>query len=73
MLVAQTDAYRSKKHRLTIARTLVEGATFNMLKNLRYYDNRGKDLQPQIGQIEILRESIPGVRSIPELMGVEGN
>ena len=46
MLVAQTDAYRSKKHRLTIARTLVEGATFNMLKNLRYGENRGKNLQP---------------------------
>ncbi len=73
MVVAQTDAYRNKKHRLRIATALVEGATFNMLKNLRYYANRGKNIHPMIGQIEALRESLPSVHSIKELMGVEGN
>lgn len=73
MLIAQTDAYRSKKHRLRIAQTLVEGASFNMLKNLRYYDNRDKDLEPLILQIEMLREGIHTVHSVQELMGVEGN
>lgn len=73
MVVAQADAYRDKKHRLRIASTLVEGATFNMLKNLRYYAGRGKGLQAQISQIEVLRESLHNVHSIPELMGVEGN
>ena len=73
MLVAQTDAYRSKKHRLRIARALVDGASFNILKNLRYYENRGRGLRGLIGQIEALREEIPKVRSINELMGVEGN
>lgn len=73
MLIAQTDAYRSKKHRLQIARALVEGATFNMLKNLSYYDNRDRDLKSQIEQIGQLREGLPGVESVEELMGVEGN
>jgi len=73
MLVAQTDAYRNKKHRLKIAQAFVEGATFNMLKNLRYYANRGKRLQPQIKQIEILRQKLESSKSIAELMGLEGN
>jgi len=73
MLVAQTDAYRNKKHRLKIAQAFVEGATFNMLKNLRYYANRGKRLQPQIKQIEILRQKFESSKSIAELMGLEGN
>ena len=73
MLVAQTDAYRNKKHRLQIAQALVEGASFNMLKNLRYYANRGKMIQSQIKQIEILRQSLDTSKSISELMGLEGN
>jgi len=73
MLVAQTDAYRTKKHRLQIASALVEGATFNMLKNLRYYANRQKAVKEQILQIEALRESLPTVNTVNELMGFEGN
>ncbi len=73
MLVAQTDAYRSKKHRQRIATALVDGASFNMLKNLRYYVNRGKNIQAQIDQIVQLRESLPIARTIQELMGLEGN
>jgi CRISPR-associated protein Cas1 len=73
MLIAQADAYRNKKHRQRLAQALVEGATFNMLKNLRYYANRGKMVTSQIGQIGILRESIVTTKSISELMGIEGN
>ena len=73
MLVAQTDAYRSKKHRQQLANALVTGATFNMLKNLRYYGNRGKDLHGQITQLEQLRTTLPQAKSIHELMGLEGN
>ena len=73
MLVAQTDAYRSKKHRQQIANALVTGATFNMLKNLRYYANRGKGLQGQIAQLEHLRTTLHQTKSINELMGLEGN
>lgn len=73
MLVAQTDAYRNKKHRLRLARSIVEGASFNILKNLRYYDNRGRELEIQIEQIGQLREQMERVRSVSELMGLEGN
>lgn len=73
MLIAQADAYRSKKRRLHIAGALVDGATFNMHKNLRYYANRGKSVNGQIQHLDDLRSQIPSARSVPELMGIEGN
>jgi CRISPR-associated protein Cas1 len=44
-----------------------------MVKNLRYYDKRGKDLQDIIEIIEKLSAHIPETTEIDELMGVEGN
>ncbi len=73
LLIAQSDAYRSKKHRLKLAKAFVEGATFNMLKNLRYYGNRGKEVKAQIDQLDQLRGVIPKTQKVPELMGIEGN
>lgn len=73
MLIAQTDAYRNKKHRQKMAQALVEGATFNMLKNLKYYINRGKKLSTQIKSVTNLRKKIAGSKNISELMGIEGN
>ena len=73
MLIAQSDAYRSKKHRLQLAKAFVEGATFNMLKNLRYYGNRGRGVATQIAQLEQLRTTISNAKGVSELMGTEGN
>lgn len=73
MLIEQTKSYLDKKKRLRIAQQFVEGASFNILKNLKYYDNRGKDMLPIIEEISILRERIPKVLSVSELMGIEGN
>ena len=44
MLLAQTSAYQDKKRRIVIAQKFIEGAAFNMLKNLQYYNRRGKDM-----------------------------
>jgi len=51
MIIAQTKAYLKKGRRLLLAQKIIEGASFNMLKNLKYYDNRGKDLEEQIMRI----------------------
>ncbi len=56
-----------------MARALVEGATFNMLKNLKYYHNRNKDLEAEINAIEELTAAIPHSNNVAELMGIEGN
>lgn len=73
MLLAQTAFYQSKKKRVALAQKFIEGAAANMLKNLNYYDRRGKDLSPQIERINNLAEGISGTTEIDELMGVEGN
>ena len=73
MVVEQVRAYDAPAQRLGIARAFVEGATFNMLKNLRYYANRGRSLVGEIAHLENLRGGLPGVRDVGELMGVEGN
>ena len=56
-----------------MAGKFVEGAAFNMLKNLRYYHNRDKDTAAQILTIEGLLQQLPLYTEIDELMGIEGN
>ncbi len=73
VLLAQTGFYKNKKKRIFIAQRILEGAAFNMVKNLRYYDKRGKDLLDIIEIIENLAIRIPETTEIDELMGVEGN
>ncbi len=73
MQIAQTSHYIDKKKRMIIARNFVGGAAFNMIKNLRYYQNREKDVNPQLLCIETFAEQIQSAKAIDELMGIEGN
>jgi CRISPR-associated protein Cas1 len=73
MLIAQADTYTKVGKRITLAQKLMEGAAYNMLKNLRYYSHREKDTSDQISRIEALAASISDSRDIETLMGIEGN
>jgi len=73
MLLAQTAFHQNKKKRVTLAQKFIEGAASNMLKNLNYYDRRGKDLSPIIERVETFAKGIPQTTEIDELMGLEGN
>jgi CRISPR-associated protein Cas1 len=73
MLLAQTSYYQNKKKRLEIARQFIDGAAFNMIKNLQYYNRRGRDLDPLMDVIKSLADKIDETESVPELMGIEGN
>ncbi len=73
MILAQASAHQNKKRRIELARKFVEGGTFNMLKNLRYYNTRGKDLDGLIEKIEQYESQLPLATSVEELMGLEGN
>lgn len=73
MLVAQTGAYRNKRRRQYLATALVSGATFNMLKNLKYYRGRGRNLDEAIARIAQLRQQLSSIDTVGELMGLEGN
>ncbi len=73
MVIAQAASYQDKKKRMAIARKLVDGAAFNMLKNLRYYNNREKDTIGCISRIEELTAGIEAAPDVETLMGIEGN
>ncbi|MGN6494720.1 MAG: type I-B CRISPR-associated endonuclease Cas1b [Agriterribacter sp.] len=73
VLIAQTNVYSKPQKRLALAQKFIEGAAFNMLKNLRYYNNREKDTTIQIERIEALMLQIPDATDIEMLMGLEGN
>lgn len=73
MQIEQTRAFIDKKKRLHIAKALIDGATWNMVRNLRYYDRRGRDMEPFIQKIESHRQAIEGQPDVPALMGIEGN
>ncbi|MDR3341069.1 MAG: type I-B CRISPR-associated endonuclease Cas1b [Candidatus Symbiothrix sp.] len=73
MLLAQTSHYQDKKKRIVIAQKFVEGAAYNMLKNLQYYNRRGKDMESLIELINKYLKSIPQAAAVDELMGIEGN
>lgn len=73
MQIEQTKHYISKAKRLIIAQKFVEGASFNILKNLKYYHSRGKEVKGYIDVIEEYHSKINTTTAIDELMGLEGN
>ncbi|MEE9364106.1 MAG: type I-B CRISPR-associated endonuclease Cas1b [Cellulophaga sp.] len=73
VIVNQVSHYNAPKKRMVIAQGFINGAAFNMLKNLKYYSKRGKNVQPQILRIERLAAVIKQTNAIDELMGTEGN
>jgi CRISPR-associated protein Cas1 len=73
MLLAQTSHYQNKKKRLILARKFIEGAAYNMLKNLQYYNRRGKDMETLMELIGKYAENISQAAAVDELMGIEGN
>ncbi len=72
MLLAQTAAYQNKKKRLVIAQKFIEGAAYNMVRNLMYYNRRGKELSSSIDTINELSKGLLQTTSVEELMGIEG-
>ena len=73
MQIEQTKTYLDKKRRIYLAQNTIMAASHNMLKNLRYYNNREKDLSSQIALIESYQNSLNATVHTQELMGLEGN
>ena len=73
LLVAQVEMHRKKKERIQLAGLILSGASHNMVKTLRYYKNRGKDVEDMIREMEELSDSLVTASEIDELMGTEGN
>jgi CRISPR-associated protein Cas1 len=73
MQIEQTQHYRSSTKRQDIAQKFVEGAAFNIQKNLKYYQNRDREVQSYINSIEEYEKLIAPTQDIETLMGIEGN
>ena len=73
MLLAQTMNYEDEAKRLVIARKFIEGASYNMIKNLQYYNRRGKDMEPMIELMKGYAAKLPDTKKVLEVMGLEGN
>jgi CRISPR-associated protein Cas1 len=56
-----------------LAKAFLEGAVHNIVKNLKYYDNRGKELESTIHAIQSYAENMDKVEDVDALMGLEGN
>lgn len=72
LLVRQVRHYSSNAKRLIISRELIGAALHNILRNLRYRDQRGTDLlaETEAVQTEVLR--LGEVRDVHQLMACEG-
>lgn len=71
--IAQTKTYLDPKRRLYLAQQFIDGASHNILQNLKYYNRRGKTLDDQIMSIKALKTQIFSSTKVNELMGTEGN
>lgn len=73
LLTKQVEHYSDYEKRMVIAREFINSASFNIYRNLRYYNGRGKDVKEYMNAIEALRREIGKTTTIQQLMGVEGN
>lgn len=73
LLVKQVMAYSDYASRLVISKEFIKAASYNIYRNLRYYNGRGKNVAEYMNNIKNLREKIDSTSTIEELMGIEGN
>ena len=73
LFVKQVENYTDSKKRIELAQLIIDAASTNILRNLRYYQERGKELESEITDIKALRKGIFRTENVEELMGIEGS
>ncbi|WP_313758620.1 type I-B CRISPR-associated endonuclease Cas1b [Tissierella sp.] len=73
LLVQQVRAYDNEEKRLRIAKEILKASSYNIYRNLRYYNGRGIDLEDSMRNIDSLINKLDYGESINEIMGIEGN
>lgn len=73
LLVQQVKCYDNILKRLKIAKEILKTASYNIYRNLRYYNGRGIELSIPMKEIESLSNSLDYGKSINGIMGIEGN
>ena len=72
VIIKQAEFYRNEKKRLYIAKQFISAAVHNTIANLRYHNNRGKNVADSIEYIKDLAHEVNLTESVHELMGYEG-
>lgn len=74
--VSQAAHYLDTEKRLFLARSFVEGGSKNIMKNIKYYSNSQKGLEPVLSTLLEKMDSelyrLPEAKTIFEIMNVEG-
>lgn len=73
MTLKQAEHYLDEKKRLVIAKEIVYGAIRNIRQVIKYYHNRGKNVDAALQSVENFLESVNECTDIPTLMAIEGN
>ena len=73
LLVEQVKAYDNEEKRLKIAKEILKASSYNIYRNLRYYNGRGIDLEEPMRNIDSLINKLEHGESINAIMGIEGN
>jgi CRISP-associated protein Cas1 len=73
LLVNQVECYKNNEKRITIAKELIKSASHNILRNLKYYQNRKSGLDGYITDIQNNMAELDSINNILELMGREGH
>lgn len=73
LLIKQVEHYTDVEKRVEIAKEFINSAAFNIYRNLRYYNGRGKDLESYMGEIKGITKELEKADSIEKIMGLEGN
>lgn len=72
MIIQQAQYYADDKKRLSLAQNFVNGAIQNILKVLKYYQNREKNLETIINKITDIQNCLSEQTDIDQLMAKEG-
>ena len=72
MILKQAGHYQDTNKRLALAKLFVWGAYRNIRQVLKYYKNRGRDIDDIVTAIEKLAQTINNSSDINELMAIEG-
>jgi len=73
MTLKQAEHYLDNEKRIILAKKFIEGSAKNILNVIRYYKNRGKNLEEIEKQIIDLMNSIDLHNNTESLMAIEGN
>jgi CRISPR-associated protein Cas1 len=72
VIVRQVKHFTMPAKQLILASELLSAVVVNILKNLQYYQSRGRELEAEIEQIRKTSETLSSCTDPTELMGVEG-